>query len=231
MKRMIVLLLWLVFLCAFSLTACAGTDTSGNTRASSEATAPVANSENDVQGGELVGKEILPAAPASGDGLYEKICRCLYPYLITQSITSGYPLFKDKDGPFATAEYESLLNYLLLQEHAKDAVKTETASDGQNLFYFSKKEYETWYAGYYQNSPLPDEQSMQLATVDGQACVLLTEKGYGSVTTFTIEAVAQDADQNTVVEVLGTSTEFTEKIRLKFTVKIEEDGFTYIKVE
>ena len=215
----------------FLLAACAGTDTSGSTRASSEATAPVANSENDVQGGELVGKEILPAAPAPGDGLYEKICRCLYPYLITQSTTSGYPLFKDKDRPFATAEYDSLLNYLLLQEHAKNAVKTETASDGQNIFYFSKKDYETWYAGYYPSSPQPEEQTMQIATVDGQTCVVLTEKGYGSVTTFTIEAATQDVDQNMVIEVLGTSTEFTEKIRLKFTVKIEGDGFTYIKVE
>lgn len=231
MKRMIVLLLWLVFLCASSLTACAGTDTSGSTRASSVAPAPSANSENDARGGKLVGKEILPTAPAPGDGLYEKICRCLYPYLITQSTTSGYPLFKDKDGPFATAEYDSLLNYLLLQEHAKDAVKTETASDGQNIFYFLKKDYEVWYAGYYPNSPPPDEQTMQLATVDGQACAVLTEKGYGSVTTFTIEAITQDADQNTVIEVLGTSTEFTEKIRLKFTVKIEEDKFAYIKVE
>lgn len=231
MKRMIVLLLWFAFLCAFSLTACAGTGASGSTQAASVTPAPIASSENDTLGGELVGKEILPAASAPGDGLYEKICRCLYPYLITQSTTSGYPLFKDKDGPFATAEYDSLLNYLLLQEHAKDAVKTETASDGQNLFCFLKKDYETWYAGYYPSSPPPAEQTMQLATVDGQACVLLTEKGYGSVTTFTIEAVTQDADQNTVVEVLGTSTEFTEKIRLKFTVKIEEDGFTYIKVE
>lgn len=179
----------------------------------------------------MVGKEILPTAPAPGDGLYEKICRCLYPYLITQSTTSGYPLFKDKDGPFATAEYDSLLNYLLLQEHAKDAVKTETTSDGQNIFYFSKKDYETWYAGYYPSSPQPKEQTMQLATVDGQACAVLTEKGYGSVTTFTIVAITQDADQNTVIEVLGTSTEFTEKIRLKFTVKIEEDKFAYIKVE
>ena len=189
---------------------------------------PQASSEKGMLGEELVGKEILPVAPAPGDGLYEKICRCLYPYLITQSTSGGYPLFKD--GPFATAEYDSLLNYLLLQEHAKDAVKTETTNDGQNLFYFSKKEYETWYAGYYQNSPLPDEQTMQLATIDGQDCIVVTEKGYGSVTTFTIEAVNQDADQNTVIEVLGTSTEFTEKIKLKFTVKIEE-GFTYIKVE
>lgn len=228
MKKFAMLLLWLTSLCALLFAACADTRTS-STRESSEAVSPSTNSENDAQGGELVGKEILPTAPAPGDGLYEKICRCLYPYVITQSTSGGYPLFRE--GPFATAEYDSLLNYLILQEHGKDAVKTETASDGQNIFYFLKKDYETWYAGYYQNSTLPDEQKMQFANVDGQACAVLTEKGYGSVTTFTIEAITQDADQNTVIEVLGTSTEFTEKIRLKFTVKIEENSFTYIKVE
>ena len=92
----------------FSLTACAGTDTSSSTQAASVTPAPSANSENDTQGGELVGREILPVAPAPGDGLYEKICRCLYPYLITQATSSGYPLFKG--GPFATAEYYSLLD-------------------------------------------------------------------------------------------------------------------------
>jgi len=228
-KKMIALLIWFVFLCAFSLTACAGTDTSSGTQATSVMPVPAAGSENDTLNRELVGKEILPVAPAPDDGSYEKICRCLYPYLITQSTSGGYPLFKE--GSFATAEYDSLLNYLLLQEHAKDAVKTETTSDGQNLFYFSKKEYETWYAGYYPSSPPPDEQTMQLATVDGQTCVLLTEKGYGSVTTFTIEAVTQDADQNMVIEVLGTSTEFTEKIRLEFTVKMGTESFVYINVK
>lgn len=231
MKKMIEIALCSFAACIFLLAACTGTGVGGSTQTASVIPAPSANSENDAQGGKLVGKEILPTAPAPGDGLYEKICRCLYPYLITQSTTSGYPLFKDKDGQFAAAEYDSLLNYLLLQEHAKDAVKTETASDGQTIFYFLKKDYETWYAGYYPSGPLPDEQTMQLATVDGQACAVLTEKGYGSVTTFTIEAITQDADWNTVIEVRGTSTEFTEKIRLKFTVKIEEDGFTYIKVE
>ncbi len=228
MKQFAVLATCALFFC-FLLTACAGTDTSSGTQATSVMPVPAAGSENDTLNRELVGKEILPVAPAPDDGPYEKICRCLYPYLITQSTSGGYPLFKE--GSFATAEYDSLLNYLILQEHAKDAVKTETKSDGQNIFCFLKKDYETWYAGYYPSSPPPDEQKMQLATVDGQTCAVLTGKGYGSVTTFTIEAITQDADQNTVIEVLGTSTEFTEKIRLKFTVKIEENSFTYIKVE
>ncbi len=81
----------------------------------------------------LIGKELQPSS--SGDGLYDKICRCLYPYLITQS-GHGYDLFCE--GSFSQENYLSLLNYIILQEH-RDQVKKEGATEfGQPVFYEKK---------------------------------------------------------------------------------------------
>lgn len=180
---------------------------------------------------DMAGREIIPVSPTPDAGLYEKICRCLFPYLITQK-NKGYTLFSD--AAFSDEDYRTFLDAMILQEHMQDAVKTQSEDDGQTISYFSRDAYEQWYADAYQDAPPVDEAALSPVLVDGQECipipVLGMEGGYVE-TSYKIENATSEDGKIYEIELLVTSASLPQGRTLKFTIKIEGDCFTYLRVD
>ena len=173
----------------------------------------------------LIGKELQPSS--SGDGLYDKICRCLYPYLITQS-GHGYDLFCE--GSFSQENYLSLLNYIILQEH-RDQVKKEGATEfGQPVFYFEKAQYEKWYEDYSIHAgagPL----DLDCEIVGDVECVPVAEMGWGSVQSYTIKSIDSEPQNIYSIKIQVSGTETEDKLDLFFSVRLDEETFQYLSVQ
>ena len=216
MKKVLCLLTAIaVFLC---LSACGAEGSS-----SSEEVFAQQDSAAQAELAALVGKQ-LDGAPA-GDTLSDRLCRCLYPYLLLQS-GKGYTLFSDT--AYAAEDYRELLNYVILQEHAEQAARAETAPSGQPVYYYEKEQYETWYHSYAANIPA-EIFELSVETVDGAEYVPVPEMGWGNVRAFAIQSVESEGDQYTV-GICETNSENDTSKQLTMTVRLSPDGFQYLSV-
>ena len=216
MKKVLCLLTAIaVFLC---LSACGAEGSS-----SSEEVFAQQDSAAQAELAALVGKQ-LDGAP-SGDALSDRLCRCLYPYLLLQS-GKGYTLFSD--AAYKAEDYRELLNYVILQEHVAQSAKVEAAPSGQPVYYYEKEQYETWYHSYAANVPA-EIFELSAETVDGAEYVPVPEMGWGSVQLFTIESVEHEGDQYTV-GIRETNSENDTVKQLTMTVRLTPDGFQYLSV-
>lgn len=174
---------------------------------------------------ELAGKEVLPSP--SGEELYDRLCRCLYPYLLTQE-ARGYRLFAD--GAFYEDDYLSLLHFVILQEHRDQAQKEEVTPFGQPVFYFQQTQYEGWYRDLFPKEK-PGPAGLVPKVMDGTGWARVPEMGYGSVRLYTIKEAACGQNGVYTVTVEAASTESEEKQELTFSVALGAEGFQYLSVE
>ena len=125
-------------------------------------------------------------------------------------------------------DYRELLNYVILQEHAEQAARAETAPSGQPVYYYEKEQYETWYHSYAANIPA-EIFELSVETVDGAEYVPVPEMGWGNVRAFAIQSVESEGDQYTV-GICETNSENDTSKRLTMTVRLSPDGFQYLSV-